>query len=72
MIEDYDSILTISNEISDCAKVVSEIAKRNNIDDLNDFISTIEGYSKYLATTVELHKDADIALKDLKEKNRTS
>ena len=61
----YDEILKISNEISSSAEKLSKVLDNNNITDLNDFISTVEGYSKYLNTTVELYKDADIALKDL-------
>ena len=69
----YDEILKISNEISSSAKKLSEVLDKNGITDLNDFISTVEGYSKYLNTTVELYKEADIALTDLKsQKNRTS
>ena len=64
----YDEILKISNEISSSAEKLSEVLDRNNIKDLNDFISTVEGYSKYLNTTVELYKEADIALTDLTKK----
>ena len=63
-----DEILKISNEISSSAEKLSEVLDRNNIKDLNDFISTVEGYSKYLNTTVELYKEADIALTDLTKK----
>ena len=61
----YDEILKISNEIAISAEKLSQVLKKNNINDLNDFISTVEGYSKYLNTTVELYKEADIALTDL-------
>ncbi|MBE6157549.1 MAG: hypothetical protein E7160_02025 [Firmicutes bacterium] len=65
----YDEILKIANEISSSAEKLSEVLQKNNITELNDFISTVEGYSKYLNTTVELYKEADIALTDLtKEK----
>ena len=64
----YDEILKISNEISKSAEKLSKVLDRNNIKDLNDFISTVEGYSKYLNTTVELYKEADIALTDLTKK----
>ena len=35
---------------------------------MQDFLSTVEGYSKYLKTTVEMSKDADKALEELKSK----
>ncbi|MBR2247512.1 MAG: hypothetical protein IKG58_03500 [Bacilli bacterium] len=71
--KDYDEIIKISKDIETSAKVINDILKKNNIDDLNDFISTVEGYSKYLNTNIELNKDADVALKDLvPDKKRTS
>ena len=63
--KDYDDILKISKEIEDEAKNINNIVKKNNIEELGDFISTVLGYSKYLNTTVELHRDADIALSGL-------
>ncbi len=71
--KDYDEIIKISKDIETSAKVINDILKKNSIDDLNDFISTVEGYSKYLNTNIELNKDADVALKDLvPDKKRTS
>ena len=37
----YDEILKISNEISKSAEKLSKVLDRNNIKDLNDFISTV-------------------------------
>jgi len=61
----YDEMLKISEELQQAASSLNSILESNNIDDLQDFISTVEGYSKYLNTTVELYKAADIALTDL-------
>lgn len=63
--KDYDDILKISKEIEEAANTINAIAQNNKIDSLNDFISTVLGYSKYLNTAVELYKDADLALSDL-------
>ena len=71
--KDYKEIEQISNDIDACAQEIKEVLESNGIDDLNDFISTVEGYAKYLNTNIELSKDADIALKDLvPDKKRVS
>ena len=62
----YDEILTISKELKEQAEIVDKIAKAHELDDLADFIATVEGYSKFLENTIEINKDADNALKDLK------
>lgn len=61
----YDEMLKISQELQEAASSLNTVLEKNNIDDLQDFISTVEGYSKYLNTTVELYKSADLALTDL-------
>lgn len=67
---DYDDILKTAKELEDAANTISEVVKSNDIDDLGDFISTVLGYSKYLTTSVELHKDADIALSNLENNKK--
>ncbi len=64
----YNQIEDIALELENATKVVDAIIKNQNIEELEDFISTVEGYSKYLKTTVELNKDADKALEELKRK----
>ena len=66
----YDQMLQISEELKRCAEKVQTLAEARELQDLVDFASTVEGYSKFLENTVELNKDADDALKDLKEKKR--
>lgn len=66
----YDQVLTYSNELKKQVAVINAIIEKRDIPELKDFIATVEGYSKFLETTVELYKDADLALQDLvKEKN---
>lgn len=68
----YEEILNISNELRVNAEIIERLLQNKNVSELQDFISTVEGYSKYLETVVGLHKDADKALLELKEqKNRT-
>ena len=64
----YNQIEDIALELENATKVVDAIIKNQNIEELEDFISTVVGYSKYLKTTVELNKDADKALEELKRK----
>ena len=64
----YNQIEDIALELENATKVVDAIIKNQNIEELEDFISTVEGYSKYLKITVELNKDADKALEELKRK----
>ena len=66
----YDQMLQISEELKRCAEKVQTLVEARELQDLVDFASTVEGYSKFLENTVELNKDADNALKDLKEKKR--
>ncbi len=61
----YEEMLSISKELQASANVIRELVKEKNLPELNDFISTVEGYSKFLETTVELYQDADAALSEL-------
>lgn len=62
----YEEVLSISKEIKTDIEKVKELCARKGIDDLNDFIATVEGYSKFLENTIEINKDADMALQELK------
>lgn len=61
----YDQILQISKAIREQVDIVSNLVKDLGVQELNDFVSTVEGYTKYLETTVQLNKDADEAIKDI-------
>ena len=62
----YDQILQISKELKLQIEIVNKIAVEKGIPEINDFTSTVEGYTKFLENTVEINKDADIALQELK------
>ncbi len=66
----YDQMLQISKDLKDQAEKIQALAEPRELLDLVDFASTVEGYSKFLENTVELNKDADKALKELREKKR--
>lgn len=61
----YEEMLNISRELKLNADIIADLIKDKDAQELQDFISTVEGYSKYLETTIELHKDADKALQEL-------
>lgn len=62
----YEEVLAISKELKKQADIIDSITKDKEVSELTDFANTIDGYSKFLENTVELYKDADNALKDLK------
>lgn len=62
----YEEMENISKELSNNIDIIRTIIKDDEFRDINDFIATVDGYAKYLDTTVKLYKDADIALADLK------
>ena len=59
----YEQVETIIKELENATTTISSTIKDKNIEELEDFVSTVEGYSKYLKTTLELNKDADKAFK---------
>lgn len=64
----YDQVKEVIRELESSSKIISNFIKNENIEDLEDFIATVESYAKYLKTTIELNKDADKALEDLTNK----
>lgn len=62
----YDDVLNISKELKKESDIVKELASKRNLKEIEDFASTVEGYSKFLENTVNINKDADEALLGLK------
>lgn len=65
----YEEILSISNELKVQADIINNIISTKNIPDLNDLTATVYSYSKFLASSVEMNKDADKILMDLQNRN---
>lgn len=63
----YDEVIRISKELKAQADIVDKLAKSRGIPQLEDFCATVEGYSKFLENTIEINKDADKALEELKK-----
>lgn len=61
----YEDVLAISKDLRVQAEVIAKLLKDKNVQELSDFVATVEGYSKYLENVVEINIDADKALKDL-------
>ena len=64
----YNQVESIAKELEESIATITAITKNLNVEEMQDFLSTVEGYSKYLRTTIELNKDADKALEDLKSR----
>ena len=64
----YEDVLAISKDLKVQIEIVERATKSRDITQLSDFIATVEGYSKFLENTVEINKDADAALSELKSK----
>jgi len=64
----YEELIKVSNELKQLIATLETIVPESGPQDIKDFISTVEGYSKYLETTVQINQDADIALKELVDK----
>lgn len=66
----YEEVLAISKELKNNADIIENLISDKNVSELQDFVSTVEGYSKYLETIVQLHIDADKALADLVQQKK--
>lgn len=62
----YEQVEEITKELESSAEFVKSYIKDKNIVELEDFVSTVEGYAKFLKTMIELNQDADKELADLK------
>ncbi len=64
----YDQILAVSKELKAQSDIIAGLIKDKENQELADFTATVEGYSKFLETTVEINRDADKALADLSKR----
>lgn len=63
----YDEIQQFAKELSENADIIDELAKKQGTSMLQTFTSNVAWYSTFLKSTVELYKDADEVLKNLKK-----
>jgi len=62
----YDEILGISADLKQQIDVIEKMTASRDITQLSDFIATVIGYSKFLENIVDINRDADEALSELK------
>ncbi len=62
----YDQVLEIAKDLRAQVDIIEKLLVNRDLPELNDFTATVEGYSKFLENSVEINKDADTALADLK------
>ena len=63
----YDQVLEIAKDLRAQVEIIERLLENRDLPELNDFTATVEGYSKFLENSVEINKDADISLAELKK-----
>lgn len=63
----YEQINEIVGQLKICHSTISTLIKDKKADDLENFVSIVDRYIKFLETTVELYQDADKVLSRLKK-----
>lgn len=63
----YDEILKSSEKMKNSCEIIKGLIADKETPDLEDFVTSVDSYTKYLDNTIELMMAADIALKDLIE-----
>ena len=64
----YEEMLQFAKELEVNADIIDKLAKKQNAGMLQTFISNVDWYSTFIKSTVEVYKDADAVLKNLKKK----
>ena len=62
----YDEVQNVSSELKRLAKIIDTLIEGKGSTQLEDFVATVEGYSKFLENTIEINNDADKAIQELK------
>ena len=66
----YEQVTEVAKQLEIYMNVIAELNKEKQSVDLQNFLSTVDRYAKFLETTVELYMDADKALSWLKNPNQ--
>lgn len=61
----YDQVLEVAAQLKICHDTIENLIKDKSAEDLQNFVSIVDRYTKFLETTVELYKDADKAISNL-------
>lgn len=69
----YEEMLEAANSLASSSGSIREIIGKSNsekLDGVLEFCDTIDSYSRFLYSSIELYKDSDDALKIMIEKNK--
>lgn len=69
----YDEMLQLAKSLEKSSFNIKEVMKKYNSDQISeiyDFCDSIDAYSRFLTTYVELYQDSDEALEFMIEKNK--
>lgn len=66
----YDQVSECIEQLKLSNVTISSLIENKEAYDLENFVSVVDRYIKYLETTLELYKDADKALAKLAEANK--
>lgn len=69
----YQEMLSLVRKLEDSSSKIREVISKYRKDQLNEiynFCDTVDTYSRFLTTYIELYQDSDEALKFMIEKNK--
>ncbi len=61
----YEQLDEIVKSFREQNSTIKKLSKGRGVPELEEFMDSVENYCKFLENTIELNKDADLALKDL-------
>lgn len=67
----YDEVKKLSDSLSNSSSNIRQIcSKYDELVDIGDFCNSLDAYTKFIDSSINLNKDADEALKYMIEKNK--
>lgn len=69
----YEEIADLTNSIAKSSNNIREIINKYNSDclfQINGFCDSVDAYTRFLTTNIELYQDSEKALKFMIEKNK--
>ena len=61
----YEQVEEIVKGLREQNEIIIKLLQGRSLQELNDFTDAVEVYCKFLESTVELNRDADLAIKDM-------
>lgn len=68
----YEEMKKVSESLSSSSQIIRSIVEKYNPDlnSITDFCDSLDRYTKFLETSVQLYQDSDEALETMIEKNK--